>query len=56
MHYNTETINQMAEQMEEMFHLAITGQQESDGNTPTIAQIETDIRKALRQVGNQALC
>lgn len=55
MHYNTEKIKQMAEQMAEMFKSAITDQQENDGNTPTIAQIETDMREALRQVGNQAL-
>lgn len=55
MHYNTEKIKQMAEQMAEMFKSAITDQEENDGNTPTIAQIETDMREALRQVGNQAL-
>ena len=55
MHYNTETINQMAEQMAEMFKITLTGQQESEGNMLTIAHIETDMREALRQVGNQAL-
>ena len=55
MNYNTEAINQMAEQMAEMFKTAVIAQQESDGHTPTIAQIETDMRTALRQVGNQAL-
>jgi len=55
MHYNTEKIKQMAEQMAEMFKSAITDQEENDGNTPTIAQVETEMREALRQVGNQAL-
>jgi hypothetical protein len=55
MQYNTETINQMAEQMAKMFKSAIIGQRQSDGKTLTIAQIETDMREALRQVGNQAL-
>lgn len=55
MNYNTETINQMAQQMAEMFKFAVTAQEGSDGRTPTIAQIETDMREALRQVGNQAL-
>ena len=55
MNYNTETINQMARQMAEMFKSAITIQQERDGSSPTITQIETDMREALRQVGSQAL-
>ena len=55
MNYNTETINQMAQQLAEMFKSAVIAQQASEGSTPTIAQIETDMREALRQVGNQAL-
>jgi len=55
MDYNTEAINQMAQQLAEMFKSAVLAQQESNGNTPTIAQIETDMRAALRQIGNQAL-
>jgi len=55
MNYNTEAINQMAQQMAEMFKAAIIVQQESDGSAPKIAQIETEMREALRQVGNQAL-
>ena len=42
MNYNTEAINHMA-------------QQGSDGRTPPIAQVEDEMREALRQVGNQAL-
>lgn len=55
MKYNTEMINQMAQQMAEMFKIAVMAQQASAGSTPTIAQIEADMREALRQVGNQAL-
>ena len=55
MNYNTEAINQMAQQMAEMFKSAVIAQQESAGITPTIAQIEADMREALRQIGNQAL-
>jgi hypothetical protein len=55
MDYNTKTINQMAQQMAEMFKLAVMAQQASVGRNPTIAQIEADMREALRQVGNQAL-
>ena len=55
MNYNTEAINQMAQQLAEMFKSEVTAQQESDGSTPTIAHIEADMREALRQIGNQAL-
>jgi len=55
MNYNTEKINQMAQQMAEMFKIAVMAQQASDGSTPTIAQVEADMREAMRQVGNQAL-
>lgn len=55
MHDNTETINQMAQQLAEMFKTAVIAQQEGDGRTPAIAEIETNMREALRQVGQQAL-
>lgn len=55
MNYNTETINHLAQQLAEIFKAAVITQQESNGGTPTIAQIETDMREALRQIGNQAL-
>jgi hypothetical protein len=55
MNYNTEAVNQMAQQMAGMFKSAVMTQQESAGSTPTIAQIEADMREALRQIGNQAL-
>jgi hypothetical protein len=55
MNYNTETINHMAQQVAEMFKIAVMAQQASDGSTATIAQIEADMREAVRQVGNQAL-
>jgi hypothetical protein len=55
MHYNTETINQMAQQLAEMFKTAVITQQEGDGRTPAIGEIETNMREALRQVGQQAL-
>ncbi len=55
MNYNTEAINHMAQQLAEMFKTAVMAQQGSDGRTPPIAQIEAEMREALRQVGNQAL-
>jgi hypothetical protein len=51
MKYNTETINRAAEQLAEMFKMAITeGNQRS-----SIADIEKGMREALRQIGIQAL-
>ena len=55
MDYNTEAINLMAQQLAEMFKSSVMSQQESAGGNPTIAQIEADMREALRQIGNQAL-
>ena len=55
MDYNTEAINLIAQQLAEMFKSAVMSQQESAGGNPTIAQIEADMREALRQIGNQAL-
>ena len=55
MNYNTEVIDDIAQQLAEMFKSVVTAQQESDGSTATIAQTETDMREALRQIGNQAL-
>lgn len=55
MKYNTEAINQMAQQLAETFKSAVITQQESEGSTPAIAQIEADMREALRQIGQQAL-
>ena len=55
MNYNTEAINQIAQQLAEMFKSAVIAKQASDGSTPTIAQIEAEMREVLRQIGNQAL-
>ena len=44
MNYNTEAINQMAQQLAEIFKSAVMAQQESNGSTPKIAQIEADMR------------
>lgn len=51
MNYNTETINEVAEQLAEMFKEAIIGEQQAGQGTPTIAEIETGMREGLRQVG-----
>ena len=48
MDYNTEAINLIAQHLAEMFKSAVMSQQESAGGNPTIAQIEADMREALR--------
>jgi hypothetical protein len=55
MNYNTETINSVAEQIAKMFEVAVIEQQKAGQNTPRIAQIETGMREALRQIGMQAM-
>jgi hypothetical protein len=55
MNYNTEGINQLAQQLAELLKSAVMTQQESGEGIPRIAEIETEMREALRQVGNQAL-
>ena len=51
MKYNTETINRAAEQLAEMFKMAIM----EENQRSTIAEIEKGMREALRQIGIQAL-
>jgi len=51
MKYNTETLNRAAEQLAEMFRVAIT----EETGSATIADIEKSMREALRQIGIQAL-
>lgn len=55
MNYNTETINQTAQHLAEMFKTAVLEQQIAGQGTPKIAQIETAMREALRQIGQQML-
>lgn len=55
MNYNTETINSAAQQLAEMFKAAVIEQHSAGQGTPTIAQVETGMREALRQVGAQAV-
>ena len=55
MNYNTKIINHLAQQFAEMFKTAIVEQQKEGQATPMIAQIEADMRDALRQIGLQAL-
>lgn len=55
MNYTTETINQAAQQLAEMFKSAVLEQQAAGQGTPSLAQIETAMREALRQIGVQML-
>jgi len=55
MNYNTETINRAARQLAAMFTSALNEQHATGQGTTTIAQIETGMREALRQIGVQAL-
>ena len=55
MNYNTETINSAARQLAAMFKSAVIEQHAAGQGTSRIAQIETGMREALRQIGMQAL-
>jgi hypothetical protein len=55
MNYNTETIQQAAQVLAEAFKTAVIETQMAGEGMPGIAQIETDMRGALRQIGQQAL-
>jgi hypothetical protein len=55
MEYNTEVINETALMLAEMLKSAVQSEQKSKNGTVKIAEIETGIREALLQVGNQAL-
>jgi len=55
MDYNTEVINSAAIQLAEMFKEHVIRQQQAGQGTLSIAQIETHLREALRQIGLQAL-
>ncbi len=55
MDYNTEVINSAAIQLADMFKAQVIRQQRDGQGTISIAQIETHLREALRQIGLQAL-
>lgn len=55
MNYNTEIINRLAQQLAEVFKMAISEQAKAGEGKPVIAQIETSLREALREIGEQAL-
>jgi hypothetical protein len=55
MNYNTETINRTAQALADMFKTAVIEQQAAGEKALRIADIETDMREALRQIGVEAL-
>lgn len=55
MNYNTETINGAAQKLAEMFKAIVMEQQQTGQSEMTIAQIETGMREALKEIGAQAL-
>jgi hypothetical protein len=55
MDYNTEVINNAATQLAEMFKNIVVDQPPAGQGIPMIAQIESQMREALRQIGLQAL-
>lgn len=55
MNYSTETIKRIAQDLAGMVKTAMDEQSRAGGSSPKIAQIETDLRETLRQIGMQAL-
>ena len=55
MNYNTEMINGLAQQLAEIFKVAVIEQHKAGQGTPLIAEIEHGMREALRQLRMQAL-
>jgi len=55
MKYNTETINDVAKELAEMFRTEVIEQHATGKGTTTIAKIETNMREMLRQIGVQIL-
>ncbi len=55
MNYSTETINRIAQELAGMVKTAMDKQSRAGESSPKIAQIETDMRETLRQIGIQAL-
>jgi hypothetical protein len=55
MDYNTETITTLAQQVAETFKTALAQHVQSGGAALTMADIETEFRQLLRQMGAQAL-
>lgn len=55
MHYTTEMIQQAAQSLAASFKTALLEQVQRSDERPTIAQLEAEMREAVRQIGTQAL-
>ncbi|MCD4674316.1 MAG: UPF0236 family protein, partial [Anaerolineaceae bacterium] len=55
MEYTTEALNEIACELAEMLKTAILAKEENGEEIVKIAEIETDMRETLRQIGNLAL-
>jgi len=55
MDYSTEIINEAASQLAEVFKRGVREHHRAEEDIPNIAQIENEMREALRQIGQQAL-
>lgn len=55
MEYTTEVLNEIACELAEMLKTAILAKEENGEEIVKIAEIETDMRETLRQIGNLAL-
>jgi len=55
MNYNTETMKRIAQALAEMVKIEFDRQQQAGESDVSIAQIETEMRKALKELGGQAL-
>lgn len=55
MEYNTEMLTTLAQQVTDTFKLALAEQLRAGGAEPRIADLETELRQMLRQIGAQAL-
>ena len=52
---NTDDITRVAKQVAETFKAALAQGRQAEGPSPTIAEVEKDIREMLRQIGAEAL-
>lgn len=55
MDYNTDVITGIAKQVAETFQAALTQARQATGSSPTIAEVEKDMREMLRQIGAETL-
>lgn len=55
MDYNTDLITSLAQQVAQVFQVALTQARQAGSPAPTIAEVEKDMRELLRRIGAEAL-